>query len=90
MTTVHHAGLGESLSKPTAFWIGLELRVAGGFVVVAGCSLGVEMVSASKIEDAIFRANRIEEIVSGDGRFGVVARAGRLLSIFPKLWGGDD
>lgn len=27
MTTVHHAGLGDSPSKPTASWIGLEMRL---------------------------------------------------------------
>jgi hypothetical protein len=63
MTTVHHAGLGDSISKPTASWIGLELHAAGGIVVVAECTLGVEMVSASKIEDEIFYVNRAEEFV---------------------------
>jgi hypothetical protein len=44
MTTVHHAGLGDSPSKPTASWIGLEvrlgMRVAGRIAVDADLLCG--------------------------------------------------
>jgi hypothetical protein len=73
MTTVHHAGLGDSSSKPTASWIGLELRVADRIVGDAACLLRVEMVSASKIEDEVFRVSLVEESALWDCRFGGVA-----------------
>ena len=73
MTTVHHAGLGDSSSKPTASWIGLELRVADRIVGDAACLLGVEMVSASKIEGELFRVSLVEESALWDCRFSGVA-----------------
>jgi hypothetical protein len=54
MTTVHHAGLGDSPSKPTASWIGLEMRL---LLRVARCRMNcsrrglvvrLKTVSASK------------------------------------------